>query len=65
MDLGNVYKIYVTDGFADINGEKIAVDPKIEMFPCLIDGLVYLYGIDDILDHLEKSGEMNATAIIL
>lgn len=61
----DVYKIYVENGIADINGEKFPVDPRIEMFPCLIDGLIYLYGVDDILGHLEKSGEMNATANIL
>ena len=58
----NVFKFYVTDGIAEVNGQQIPVDPKISVFPCLIDGTNYYMTVDPILEHLEKSGEINATA---
>jgi hypothetical protein len=61
----NVQKFYVKDGVADINGEQIQIDPKISYLPVLIDGNHYYFFVDVILEHLEKSGEMNAEANIL
>jgi putative heme iron utilization protein len=61
----NVQKFYVTEGVADINGEKVQLAPQISYLPVLIDGKHYYFFVDVILEHLEKSGEMNAKANIL
>lgn len=61
----NIFRFYVEDGIVDVNGEKYPLDPKISILPCLIDGIHYFMTVEPILEHLEKSGEVNATANIL
>lgn len=61
----NVQKFYVENGIAQINGEQVPLDPQISYLPVLIDGKHYYFFVDVILEHLEKSGEMNATADLL
>jgi hypothetical protein len=61
----NIHKFYVEKGVANINGEQVPLDPKISYLPVLIDGNHYYFFVDVILEHLEKSGEMNAEANIL
>lgn len=51
----DINKFYVNNGMADINGEMHALDPKISMLPCLIDGINYYMNVDTILEYLQNT----------
>lgn len=60
----NIHKFYVKDGVADIEGKQVPLDPRISMLPVLIDDINYYFTVNVILEHLEKSGELNAETSI-
>lgn len=61
----DIHKVFVVDGIADIDGQKVPLAEGISELPCLIDGKTYVFRSNTILEYLKQSGEINATAVIL